>query len=451
MLLPIVSQIINKVSELTQWWSRLGSGTKTVIMYAAGVVAALGPVVGLFGNLTRVVGFAAPAFQMFARTIGLTTAVQDAMAASSVALTSFLAGEATAGEAATFALSGMSGLLGPLAIAAGIAAGAYAIFSSRTDELKQAQDNLAASIQNVNSAMDAAAGAKIGVAEAKSNRAGALLQVIADEKHLHHLMVAGKGTVLERRQAEQQLRQDRIALSRATLQITAAEEANQKARETAAEAIQHQARMLHHLNTVTKQSVAVRLHMLSPQKYQELADKYAKVATQTQHWLDKNSKLFPGLANTVRKTHDAAQAAEQHYRALGHTADGASKAKDKVGALADVLKSLPKNIQVRVNVSASITETLVKTVATALGSSQSWSGPKHDTGGLVLMDHVAMVHAGELITPYKDVVAGAGRRAGGHGSLTLQSTTNLTLDSALVARSTRKQAFRDAENGNYWG
>lgn len=56
---PIVTQflekLINLVSPAVEWFSRLDSGTQTMILAAIGLVAALGPVLAVVGNLIAVV------------------------------------------------------------------------------------------------------------------------------------------------------------------------------------------------------------------------------------------------------------------------------------------------------------------------------------------------------------------------------------------------------------
>lgn len=61
-LVPVIEKVATVVTELAEKWATLSDGTQDIIIAAAGIVAALGPVVYIVGTLTRAVGLAQTAF-----------------------------------------------------------------------------------------------------------------------------------------------------------------------------------------------------------------------------------------------------------------------------------------------------------------------------------------------------------------------------------------------------
>lgn len=76
--------------------------------------------------------------------------------------------------------------------------------------------------------------------------------------------------------------------------------------------------------------------------------------------------------------------------------------------------------------------------------------PGHAAGGFVLRDHVAVVHRGELITPYSEVVKGAGRvGVVGGGSFAIQTVNNFNVNGRPIFREVRREKLRAEERGGW--
>ena len=73
-LLPMLEDLISKVSEVIQWFSDLDGDTQTLILTVLGLVAAISPVAGLISGITTVVGGLSAAFTFICSPIGLVVA-----------------------------------------------------------------------------------------------------------------------------------------------------------------------------------------------------------------------------------------------------------------------------------------------------------------------------------------------------------------------------------------
>lgn len=56
-LLPIITPIIQKITDLIKWFGGLDTGTQTVILTVLGFVAAIGPIAGLISSISTVITF----------------------------------------------------------------------------------------------------------------------------------------------------------------------------------------------------------------------------------------------------------------------------------------------------------------------------------------------------------------------------------------------------------
>ena len=56
-LLPIITPIIRKITDLIRWFGGLDTGTRTVILTVLGFIAAIGPIAGLISSISTVITF----------------------------------------------------------------------------------------------------------------------------------------------------------------------------------------------------------------------------------------------------------------------------------------------------------------------------------------------------------------------------------------------------------
>ena len=56
-LLPIITPIIQKITDLIKWFGGLDTGTQTVILTVLGFIAAIGPIAGLISSISTVITF----------------------------------------------------------------------------------------------------------------------------------------------------------------------------------------------------------------------------------------------------------------------------------------------------------------------------------------------------------------------------------------------------------
>lgn len=72
-IMPIITLVVSKVSELLSWFNSLDSSTQTMILGAIGLIAVLGPVIGLFGGISTAISFLAanPIVLLIAAIVGL--------------------------------------------------------------------------------------------------------------------------------------------------------------------------------------------------------------------------------------------------------------------------------------------------------------------------------------------------------------------------------------------
>ena len=73
-LLPMLENLISKVSEVIQWFSDLDGDTQMLIITVLGLVAAISPVAGIISGITTVVGGLSAAFTFICSPIGLVVA-----------------------------------------------------------------------------------------------------------------------------------------------------------------------------------------------------------------------------------------------------------------------------------------------------------------------------------------------------------------------------------------
>lgn len=85
-LLPMLGDLITKVSEVIMWFSDLDGNTQTVILTILGLVAAISPVAGLISGIITVVSGLSAAFTFFLSPAGLVVAAIAAIIAIGVAL-----------------------------------------------------------------------------------------------------------------------------------------------------------------------------------------------------------------------------------------------------------------------------------------------------------------------------------------------------------------------------
>lgn len=85
-LLPLLGDLIDKVSEVIQWFSDLDGDTQLLIITVLGLVAAISPVAGLIASITTVVGGLSAAFAFFLTPAGAVIAIIGAVIAIGVAL-----------------------------------------------------------------------------------------------------------------------------------------------------------------------------------------------------------------------------------------------------------------------------------------------------------------------------------------------------------------------------
>jgi phage-related protein len=74
-LLPIVSELTNKIASAVQWFDGLSASTKKFILIGAGVAAAIGPVLSVLGSLVSFVGALAGLSAVAATILGVAAAV----------------------------------------------------------------------------------------------------------------------------------------------------------------------------------------------------------------------------------------------------------------------------------------------------------------------------------------------------------------------------------------
>lgn len=85
-LLPMLEELIGKVSEVIQWFSDLDGDTQLLIITIVGLVAAISPVAGLISGITTVVAGLSAAFAFICSPIGLVVVAIGALIAAGVAL-----------------------------------------------------------------------------------------------------------------------------------------------------------------------------------------------------------------------------------------------------------------------------------------------------------------------------------------------------------------------------
>lgn len=85
-LLPMLEELIGKVSEVIQWFSDLDGDTQLLIITIVGLVAAISPVAGLISGIITVVSGLSAAFAFICSPIGLVVVAIAALIAAGVAL-----------------------------------------------------------------------------------------------------------------------------------------------------------------------------------------------------------------------------------------------------------------------------------------------------------------------------------------------------------------------------
>lgn len=85
-LLPLLGDLIDKVSEVIQWFSDLDGDTQLLILTILGLVAAISPVAGLISSVVTVVGGLSAAFTFFLSPAGLVIAIIGALIAAGIAI-----------------------------------------------------------------------------------------------------------------------------------------------------------------------------------------------------------------------------------------------------------------------------------------------------------------------------------------------------------------------------
>ena len=83
-LLPMLENLISKVSEVIQWFSDLDGDTQMLIITVLGLVAAISPVAGLISSIVTVVGGLSAAFTFFLSPAGAVIAIIGAIIAIGV-------------------------------------------------------------------------------------------------------------------------------------------------------------------------------------------------------------------------------------------------------------------------------------------------------------------------------------------------------------------------------
>ena len=83
-LLPMLEDLISKVSEVIQWFSDLDGDTQILILTVLGLVAAISPVAGLISSIVTVVGGLSAAFTFFLSPAGAVIAIIGAIIAIGV-------------------------------------------------------------------------------------------------------------------------------------------------------------------------------------------------------------------------------------------------------------------------------------------------------------------------------------------------------------------------------
>lgn len=85
-LLPLLGDLITKVSEVIQWFSDLDGDTQILILTVLGLVAAISPVAGLLSSISTIAGILGTAFTVLTGPIGLVVAAIAAVIAIGVSL-----------------------------------------------------------------------------------------------------------------------------------------------------------------------------------------------------------------------------------------------------------------------------------------------------------------------------------------------------------------------------
>lgn len=129
-LLPAITDVIEKVTDVVTWFNELDDGTKKMIVTIAGIVAAIGPVMGIIGNLlvtfTRL-------HTMFGTVVGGIAKAQGALAAAG---TSFGA------------------VVAPIAAVVAVVVALVAAFKHLWDTNEEFRNNIVATWERIKSAFE---------------------------------------------------------------------------------------------------------------------------------------------------------------------------------------------------------------------------------------------------------------------------------------------------------
>ncbi len=118
-LQPVITQVVEKAKEFSQWFTNLNDTQKETILKIAGIVAAIGPALGIFGKLTSGIGGVVKTVSSFSGKIG---GIKGALAA----------------------ITGPVGIV--IAVIAALAAGFVGLYRTN-DEFKEKVDNAIAKVK----------------------------------------------------------------------------------------------------------------------------------------------------------------------------------------------------------------------------------------------------------------------------------------------------------------
>lgn len=212
-ILPFVTQLIGKISELVKSFESLSPEQQKIIAYTLLFAAAIGPVVTLLGNFTIILGGAIRALALVGQGMlmlaGATAATEAATAGATAQMVLF--------EASTVPVIGSLGLVA-LGLSAIIGIGLIAYFSAQSSaayDFADSERDATGATRDLSSALEELKTGHIKLRQANLDRARAADQLAEDEKK-QAKFVRQHGH--ESHVLAQQIEQDGINISSAEVQ-----------------------------------------------------------------------------------------------------------------------------------------------------------------------------------------------------------------------------------------